>query len=172
MAELLALSDGTIVNPETGEVIEEGPGLAGAGPEPTDRMKWLASQVAFATDQAKGWEDQRKALGRVLSSVSGDVRKIDTANHRVTMIAASHVDQAKVEDVAKAAILEIITRAEAEEIIVECATGTLDVKGVKAWIARKPDAEQARLTAALISGYDRSGYPQVKPVLHATPEQA
>lgn len=163
-ATLVQLDDGTILDPATGEIVEEGAGLRSAENVEGGRAGWLAAQHDLAARQAKAWAERKVGIAMVLDTVATE-KKFETPSLRVTMVSGSHVDTATAEDIMRAERLELISINEATDLIVAAAKGNVDVGVVKSWIEKQPEERRGVLTEALISGYDRRGYPLIKPVL-------
>lgn len=156
------LRDGTVLDLDTGEIIEDGSELARLTDEP-ERVAWLATQCEFAKTQTKAWDERAKVLQRLVWT-KAEGAKFETATSRVTVTKGFTGKGAKAEDALRAVQMELITNDELEALLIEAARD-LDRATVEAWIARQDEARRGPLTAALIRTWPVAGHLRFAPIL-------
>lgn len=155
MSELLTLDDGTVIDLETGEVVEEGAKAA----DPSEYLAYMAIQFNEAKEQASAWESQRKALSRVCEELANKqgVPSFEVGPLKFTRYSGYTGKKSNAALALKAVEAEVITHDDVADLLISAARD-LDTKAVEAWIEERPAETRKVLRALLINEYEVSGH--------------
>jgi hypothetical protein len=163
MNDILTLEDGTQIDIDTGEIIEEGTAHAS---DPSGRLAWLSAQFHEAKTQAGVWETQRKLLSMQCQKLAASlgVKNYEAPGLKFTAVAGHTGRSAKAENALKAVEAEVITHDDLADLLIFAARD-LDPKAVTEWIGGRPEATRKVLAALLINEYPVNGHLRVSPVM-------
>lgn len=162
MADPAYLEDGTLIEPETGEVLHEGDTLASLG-DPGDLVRWLAAQFVEAQAQVKAWEARRSGLSRMIAARATEAR-FEAGDSRISIVPASTRYKSHRDLVDRAFSLGLVTWDEAEAVTSRAAR-ELDAATVRAWIAGLDEERREDVALAMLESYEVRSYPRATPIL-------
>lgn len=162
MADLLLLDDGTLIDPESGEILREGTKAA----EPSEYLAYLSLQMHEAGEQQKAWEVRKKTLSRITSDMAArqGVSTFEAEDLKFTRYSGWEGKRSDPSQVLSAVNAEVMNHDQAASLLLR-ATKTLDAKEVEAWIGEQPEDTQKVLRALLIQTYRVPGHMRSSPQL-------